>query len=169
MDEANARPSLCRLEGDRHGRGARWRSSEPSQPKVKTIRLPGSISVMVPEAVCPGMMVHRYSPPALSSTRAVTACQRRSRSGSVKRAKVVVRVEGHEHRLLRCHVCVSTFRRPGAGELFELMGPKDFEGVAQCGHAHRVEPVVAEPARLASLDQPCIGQHPQMLRDGRAA
>ena len=64
------------------------RSAEPSQPQVKTTRRPGSTSVNVPPAECPGMMVHRKSPPARRSTRAVMTCQRRSRSGSVIRAKV---------------------------------------------------------------------------------
>ena len=63
-------------------------SAEPSQPQVNTTRRPGSTSVKVPAAEFPGMTVHRYSPPARRSTRAVMTCQRRSRSGSVIRAKV---------------------------------------------------------------------------------
>ena len=62
-------------------------SAEPSQPQVKTTLRPGSISVNVPPAAWPGMMVQRNSPPARRSTLAVTACQRRSRSGLVIRAK----------------------------------------------------------------------------------
>ncbi|MET3164039.1 UNVERIFIED_ORG: hypothetical protein ABIB19_002461 [Arthrobacter sp. UYEF10] len=62
---------------------------DPSQSQVKTTRLPGSISVNVPAADCPGVMVQRYSPPTRRSTRAATACHRRNRSGRVIRAKAV--------------------------------------------------------------------------------
>src|SRR6185503_18717828 len=80
-------------------------SAEPSQPQVNTTRRPGSTSVKVPAAEFPGMTVHRYSPPARRSTRAVITCQRQPvRLGD--QGEGLVGVERDEDRFLERHRCL---------------------------------------------------------------
>ena len=140
---------------------------EPSQPKVNTSRLPGLHLGDRARGVVPG----DDRPAVLTAGAQLDAGRHRLPAPEPfrlgQKGKRGVRVERHEHRLLCGHVASPFARRRCGREQLELAGPKDLEGVAQRLHADRVEPVVAEPAGLASLHETCTGKHPQMLRDGR--
>ena len=167
MDQADVCPSLRRLEGDRYRRSSRWQV-------LGALPAPGEDDPFAGLDLgdgARGRVSGRDGPPVLPARPQLDAGSDRLPASQPfrlgQKGEGLVRGERHQHRLLCAHGMVSFFGGSGGGELFELMGPEHVEGVAERGHARWVEPVVAEPPGLASLNEPCIRQHPQMLRDGR--
>jgi len=167
VDQAHACPALCRFESDRHRRGARCQV-------VGILPAPGEHDPLagLDFGDRAGRGVPRTDrPPVPAACPQLDAGRDRLPPSQAFRlgqeSEGLLWVQRHQHGLLYGHAVISSFRWAGSGELLELVGPEHVECVVQRGHSLRIEPVVAEPALLACLYQPCIGQHPQMLRNGR--
>src|SRR5215472_17437345 len=115
-------------------------------------------------------MVHRYSPPARRSTRAVITCQRRSRSGSVIRAKVSSALSGTRTDFSTGIQASSSWEGGRvADELIEFACPERVELGAERGHPPSVQTVVLKLPRSPAGDETDVGEYAQVMGDRRPA